>query len=145
MPMLRCFNNITPTISFTIQKENNNSINLLDITIYKTENVLPFRVYRKPTATDHIIPHSSNHHPEHNRSALNYLSHRLISYPLQDTDKQREYETIKNILHNNSRHIHKTTTTRLQTQQITHTPSQTQHEGEITNRREKQSGPPSPT
>ena len=115
--MLRCFNNITPTISFTIQKENNNSINLLDITIYKTENILPFRVYRKPTATDHIIPHSSNHHPEHNGSALNYLSHRLISNPLQDTDKQREYETIKNILHNNEYDPH-TLDTSIKQQQL---------------------------
>jgi hypothetical protein len=58
-------------------------------------------MYRKPT-TDHIIPHDSNHpHPEHKISAINYLSNPLLSYPLKDTDKKQEYETIKCILHNN--------------------------------------------
>ena len=35
--VLNLFNNASPTLSFTIEKENNNSINFLDITIYKTE------------------------------------------------------------------------------------------------------------
>ena len=37
LEVVNLFNNITPTLSFTIEKENNNSINFLDITIYKTE------------------------------------------------------------------------------------------------------------
>ena len=61
--VLNLFSNATPTLSFTMETENNNSIDFLDITIYKT-NELAFRIYGKPTATDHIIPHDSNHpHP----------------------------------------------------------------------------------
>ena len=58
--VLDLFNNASPTLSFTMETENNNSIDFLDITIYKS-NGLAFRIYRKPTATDHIIPHESNH------------------------------------------------------------------------------------
>ena len=43
-----------------METENNNSIDFLDITIYRS-NGLAIRFYRKPTATDHIIPHEYNH------------------------------------------------------------------------------------
>ena len=93
-------NAATPTLSFTIEKEKH-STNFLYITIYKTNSRLSFRIYRKPTTTDNIIPQDSNHPPEHKMSAINYLSNCLISYPLKDTDKKHEYETIRYILHNN--------------------------------------------
>ena len=73
--------------------------------------------------------------PEHKRPAPHFI------HPTRY--KQHEYETIKNILHNNEYDPHtldtyiKTITTRLQTQQITHNPSQTQHEGETTQQKEK--------
>jgi hypothetical protein len=60
--VLNLFINATSTLQFTIEQENNNSINFLDI----TNNGLNFRVYRKPTATDHIIPRNSNTHPNTN-------------------------------------------------------------------------------
>ena len=69
--VLNLFNNTTPTLSFTMETENNSNIDFLDITIYKT-NELAFRIYRKPTATDHIISHDSNHPPpERKISAIN--------------------------------------------------------------------------
>ena len=72
--VLNLFNNATSTLQFTMEQENNNSINFLDITIYKNNNSLNFCVYRKPTATDHIIPHNSNHPAEHKRTVVNYLN-----------------------------------------------------------------------
>ena len=147
------FNNATPTLSFTMVTENNNSIDFLDITIYKTNNLV-FCIYRKPTATDHIIPHDSNHPPpEHKLSAINYLSCRLITYPLHDIDKQQEYKTIKCILYNNKYNSHtldksiNTITTKLKTQKTTLTSLQTHHEEQTIQQQQKknQNGPPSPT
>ena len=93
------FKTATPSLSFNTKKEKENSIIFLDIAIYKTNN-LSCQTYRKLTATDHIIPQDSNHPPEHKMSAINYLTNRIISYPLNETDKNQEYETIKYILHN---------------------------------------------
>ena len=68
--VLNLFNNATSTLQFTIEQENNTSMNFLDV----TNNGLNFRVYRKPTATDRIIPRNCNHPPEHKQSAVNYVS-----------------------------------------------------------------------
>jgi predicted transport protein len=50
------FNNIAPTIKFTIETENDNNINFLDIAIQKKKNKLRLRVHHKPTTTEDIIP-----------------------------------------------------------------------------------------
>ena len=56
--ILNLFNNISLILNFAIEHEVNNSINFLNLTIYKNQQ-FSFRVYRKPTATDIIIPHDS--------------------------------------------------------------------------------------
>jgi hypothetical protein len=58
-------NSLTPTIKFTLEKENKHHINFLDLTIHNTDGKLSFSIYRKPTATDIIIPANSSHPPEH--------------------------------------------------------------------------------
>lgn len=45
------FNNKHPNIKFTIEKENNNTLSFLDITISKYNNQLTSSVFRKPTFT----------------------------------------------------------------------------------------------
>ena len=64
-----------------MEKEINNRINFLDITIYKTDH----NIYRKPTATYTIISNNSCHPPEHKMAA----------------NKKKEYHTVKQILLNN--------------------------------------------
>jgi hypothetical protein len=49
------FNNLTPTIKFTMEHENNNKINFLDITISKETDNFSVNIYRKPITTDIII------------------------------------------------------------------------------------------
>ena len=99
--VLDLFNNASPTPPFTTKKKRkkNNSINFLDISICKNNNI-SFIIYRKPTATHHTIPHDSNHPPEHKLSTINYLSNWLIAYPLNDLDENKEHETVRHILHN---------------------------------------------
>jgi hypothetical protein len=43
--------NIQPTIKFTIEKEQLEKINYLDITIHQKNKRLEFSIYRKPTQT----------------------------------------------------------------------------------------------
>jgi len=50
------FNDLTPNIRFTVEKETENSINFLDVTIRKDHDTFTFNVYRKPTATDSYHP-----------------------------------------------------------------------------------------
>jgi hypothetical protein len=57
----KILNNLTPTIKFTLEKETEHRINFLDITIHNTDSKLSFSIYRKPTATDVIIPADSCH------------------------------------------------------------------------------------
>ena len=67
--VLNSFNSLCPTLSFTIEEEKDNTINFLDISIYKT-NRINFRIYKKPATTDLIISHDSNHPHEHKTSAI---------------------------------------------------------------------------
>ena len=59
----KVFNNIAPTIRFTLETETNSIINFLNISIQNTGNKLIFDIHRKPTATDLIIPKDSCHPP----------------------------------------------------------------------------------
>jgi hypothetical protein len=73
------FNKIHPKIKFTIDKEIQNKINYLDLTINKEDNKLTFTVYRKPTTTDSII-HNDSCHPN---------EYKIVSYKL--SNKSNEY------------------------------------------------------
>jgi len=75
--VLEYFNNIVPSMKFTSEKEQNNKINFLDITITKNHEGLSFEIYRKPTATDIIIPNGSCHPREHKSAAIRYYCNRL--------------------------------------------------------------------
>ena len=98
------FNDVSPTLSFTLEMEKDNGINFLDISIFKDNDTIQFKIYRKPTTTDILIPFDSNHPFEQKLSAVRYLANRLITYPLTHTHKTHEYETICQILHTNKYH-----------------------------------------
>jgi hypothetical protein len=51
------FNTIHPNIKFTAEKESNNQISFLDVTIHRTSTNWKISIYRKPSFTDTIIPH----------------------------------------------------------------------------------------
>jgi hypothetical protein len=95
------FNRLNNNIKFTIEKEHDNSINFLDITINRKNTKMEFEIYRKPTQTDIIIPNDSCHPYEHKISAINYLINRANTYPITKEAKKKEFQTIQNILGNN--------------------------------------------
>ncbi|PNF26842.1 hypothetical protein B7P43_G16971 [Cryptotermes secundus] len=59
------FNKAQPTINFTMEKEEHQAINFLDLVIHRNGKNLEFAIYGKPTQTDIIIPNSSCHPHEH--------------------------------------------------------------------------------
>ena len=95
------FNKLQPTIKFTIEKETHETINFLDIGIYRGEENLQFSIHRKHTATDIIIPKDSCHPQEHKISGIKYLIDRVNNYPITKTAKDIEISNINNILINN--------------------------------------------
>jgi len=60
-----------------MEKEIDNKINFLDVTIQKENKNLSFNIYRKPTTTDTIVPNDSYHLQEHKHAAIRYLTNRM--------------------------------------------------------------------
>jgi hypothetical protein len=85
-------------MKFTIEKERENMINFLGITIEKEQDKLTFYVYREPTATDSIIPSDSCQPTEHKMAAVRYLTNRMNKYHLSTDNKDKERKIIKHIL-----------------------------------------------
>jgi hypothetical protein len=99
--VLEDFNNLVPSMKFTLEKEQNNKNNFLDITITKNHDGLSFEIYRKPTATGIIIPNNSCHPREHKTAAIRYYCNRLKTYKMTPESRQKERHNIQHILVNN--------------------------------------------
>jgi hypothetical protein len=99
--VLNKFNNLTPKLQFTLEEETNDSINFLDITITKTTECLSYKIYRKPTTTNSIIPFDSCHPIQRKLAAIRFLTNRRDCYHLDRENKQMETGIIDQILHSN--------------------------------------------
>jgi hypothetical protein len=95
------FNKIYKGIQFTLEQKQNNSIHFLDLTITRTDNNFQFKIYRKPTMTDAIIPIDSCHPSEHKMSTIRYLHNRNQMYMTTPEEKQKGDKIIKHILQTN--------------------------------------------
>jgi hypothetical protein len=62
--ILESFNNITPSLHFTIERQKDKKLNFLDLTIERATEKLSFSINRKPTTSDSIIPNDPCHPPE---------------------------------------------------------------------------------
>ena len=123
------FNDATSTLTFTIELEKDNILNFLDISILQCKNTLDFKIFRKHTATDVIIPSTSNHPREQKEAAIRYLLHRCYTYPISKHYKQIELNTIHHILHANqySPHIAKIISARIQSPETIRSTQNTTH------------------
>jgi hypothetical protein len=54
--VLKSFNDITPSLTFTLEQEEENKLNFLDILIIKTEDKISFDTYRKKNHLGHHNP-----------------------------------------------------------------------------------------
>jgi hypothetical protein len=82
-----------------MEKEIDNKINFLDVTIQKDTDSLSFNIYRKPTMTDTINPNYSCHPQEHKYAAIRYLTYRMNTYNLNAVNKGKENSRIKHNLY----------------------------------------------
>jgi hypothetical protein len=75
--LLHQFNNLTPKLKFTTEKETDRKIKFLDITI--TTGIEKFTIYiqRKPTYTGIITPEDSCHPKEQKMAAIRYFYNRM--------------------------------------------------------------------
>jgi hypothetical protein len=67
----------------------------------KEDDKLTFDIFRKPTATDIIIPADSCHPTEQKLTAIRYFMNRIQTYNLDHEKKQKETDTLKQIVHSN--------------------------------------------
>ena len=84
-----------------MENETDSRINFLDITIQNKENKLLFNIYRKPTATDVIIPKDFCHPLEQKHAAIRHMINRMNTYRLNDDSKRTEHQIIEQIIINN--------------------------------------------
>lgn len=91
---LSYLNSISKNIKFTIEKQFN-EINFLDLTIMRQLQKHSFKIYRKPTQSDLIIPKDSNHPWTQKMASFRSLINRLIEVPMNEKDFKDELMTIK--------------------------------------------------
>jgi hypothetical protein len=99
--VLNQFNNITPRLNFTLEHKQDNKINFLDLTISRDITKCSVNIYRKPTTTDVITPRDSCHTIEQKLVAIRYYTSRIHTYDLDPVNKQKDINTVKQIVHNN--------------------------------------------
>jgi hypothetical protein len=91
---LKYLNSIHPSIQFTMEVEENNSLPFLDVLITKrSDGSLSHSTYRKKTHTDRYLHASSHHFP----SQLNSVAASLINRSLRLTDDEHKEDEIKNL------------------------------------------------
>ena len=99
---LGALNGITKNIQFTMETEADGSLNFLDLTIRRNNHSgVSFSIYRKPTATDTVIPKTSCQSWSIRMAAFHSYIHRLVNVPLSNVDYMQEVKILKVIAKNN--------------------------------------------
>jgi hypothetical protein len=88
-------------IHFTKEIEVNNQLNYLDLSIAIQENKHHFKIFRKPTSTDSVIPMNSCHPFQHKLATFHSLLDRLLRVPMSTANFKMELGIILQIAVNN--------------------------------------------
>ena len=92
-------NNIAPSIKFTIEREENHQLAMLDTLIHRKEDgTTKITIYRKPTHTDQYLLMDSHHPLQHKLGVVRTLMHRAETLVTEEEDKVLEIEKIQNAL-----------------------------------------------
>ena len=95
------FNNFNPRLQFTMEVNNNNQINFLDMTLIQTNNKIYTKWYSKPTSSQRYLNYNSVQPKSHKLSVIKGLADRALK--LTSTKYHREaIQKITNILHKNN-------------------------------------------
>ena len=99
--ILQGIKHIDKNLSFKLTTEHKNSINFLVMTVDRKENKLEIGIYRKETSTDTTIHYTSNHPIEQKMAAFRYYINRLLTLPLTQEGKNKEWAEILNMAKSN--------------------------------------------
>jgi len=75
-------------IKFTLEK-GKKTINYLELTLTMNSWGIDYKIYRKPTCMEAIIPKDSFHHPKHKMAAIKNYCHRAITI-LKDEEERKK-------------------------------------------------------
>ncbi|XP_022902993.2 uncharacterized protein [Onthophagus taurus] len=95
-------NSLHNDITFTVEVEQDNTLNFLDLTLKNTNSGLQYQIYHKVTQTDIVIPYDSHHDHTHKLAAFRSYIDRAFSSSLTPDQIQIELSIIKQIANNNS-------------------------------------------
>jgi len=85
---------------WNLQQELQNVI-MRSLPYHKNHDGLSFEIYRKPTATDIVIPNDLCHRREHKTAAIRHYCNRMEMFKLTPESRQKERDNIQQILVNN--------------------------------------------
>lgn len=94
---LNYLNSLHNKIEFTLEHEQNKSINFLDLHIENVNNKHEFSIYHKPTHTDTTLHNTSTHPLVHKHAAYHSMVHRLLKIPMTPENYNKELNIIKQI------------------------------------------------
>ena len=79
-------NSISPSITFTLEREKNQSLTFLDVKVARNkDNTISTTIYKKPTHTDRYLQFDS-HHPKHHKFAVAKTLHNRIDTHVTNSD-----------------------------------------------------------
>ena len=90
-------NNIHKNLQIIPNPETDSHVSFLDLLISRKPKNLEIDIFRKPTSTNTTINFFSNHPIEHKMAAYRFHLERMHSFPLNQTQLQNEWESIKQI------------------------------------------------
>lgn len=94
-------NSMFPSIKFTVEKEKDNQLPFLDLSLTRTGDKIIFDIYRKPTHTTNYIHNNSFDRPNHKLAVFHSLVYRLFNVPLEKPAFNKELNFIKEIAKRN--------------------------------------------
>ena len=95
-------NSIDKNLQLISNPETDDQVNFLDLLISRKPRNLEIDIFRKPTTTNTTINFFSIHPMEHKMAAYRFHLERMYSLPLNQTQLQNEWETIKQIADSNN-------------------------------------------
>jgi hypothetical protein len=95
-------NNLHKNLQLIPNPEMDGQVNFLDLLISRKPKHLEIDIFRKPTTTNTTINFLSNHPMEHKMSAYRFHLERMYSLPLNQIQRQNEWETILQIANSNN-------------------------------------------
>jgi hypothetical protein len=98
---LEQFNKQHKALQFTIAEENDKQISHLDLNIKNKQGSVEIDIYRQPTATAITFNNTSCHPGEHKMAIFKNWINRLQKLPLNKENRNKELNTIINIVENN--------------------------------------------